>query len=363
MGPAQLARQDLPALADRIASTTTMASCWCAAVGPTKQTRSGYVWTTDEFHLVDDFDMRNTSPARLTTSCVAVELHDSQRDRVAGPPSATPQAWLPLRHSQKDDAAGTRRCFASSSRRPTGSSWRRPRGRACASTTTSSSTNVRSVCTTMVMTAPLGIEPVAVQAWFLEHVAGTRPPLRFTLIAGGHSNLTYRVEDASGLRFALRRPPLGDFPRGAHDVLREYRILHALRSTNVPVPRVVAACVDDAVTGAPFYVMAWIDGAIVDRSTNVAGVLPDAVARDRMAESLVDAMADLHRVDIDAVGLGDLGPREDHLSRQIERMRRVWDKTKTRELPLIESIYSRLLSARPAQRYTGLVHSDFRLAT
>ena len=80
-----------------------------------------------------------------------------------------------------------------------------------------------------------------------------------------------------------------------------------------------------------------------------------------MAESLVDAMADLHRVDIDAVGLGDLGPRVDHLSRQIERMRRVWDKTKTRELPIIESIHSRLLSARPAQRYTGLVHSDFRL--
>jgi aminoglycoside phosphotransferase (APT) family kinase protein len=212
----------------------------------------------------------------------------------------------------------------------------------------------------MVATASPGIEREAVEAWFLSHVPGARPPLRFTSIAGGHSNLTYRAEDAGGRRFALRRPPLGDFPRGAHDVLREHRILLALRPTNVPVPPVIGACTDITVTGAPFYVMAWVDGAIVDRSAGVAGVLPDATARRRMAESLVDALADLHRLDVDAVGLGELGPRADQLSRQIERMRRVWDKTKTRELPLIDSIHSRLLTARPAQRYTGLVHSDYR---
>jgi aminoglycoside phosphotransferase (APT) family kinase protein len=210
------------------------------------------------------------------------------------------------------------------------------------------------------MTALLGIERAPLEAWFLDHVATARPPLHFTLIAGGHSNLTYQIEDARGQRFALRRPPLGEFPPGAHDVLREHRILLALRETNVPAPPVVAACTDVRITGAPFYVMTWVDGSIVDRPAGVARVLPDAASRRRMADSLVDAMADLHRVDIDAVGLGDLGPREDHLSRQIERMRRVWDKTKTRELPIITSIHSRLLAARPAQRYTGLVHSDFR---
>jgi aminoglycoside phosphotransferase (APT) family kinase protein len=210
------------------------------------------------------------------------------------------------------------------------------------------------------MAAPLGIEIAAIESWFSEHVSGTRPPLQFTLIAGGHSNLTYRVEDQDGRRFALRRPPLGEFPRGAHDVLREHRILNALRRSNVPVPPVVAVCADVAVTGAPFYVMTWVDGAIVDRSSGVVGVLPDAAARGRMADSLVDALADLHRVDIDAIGLGDLGPRADQLLRQIERLRRVWDKTKTRELPVIDSIHARLLAARPAQRYTGLVHSDFR---
>jgi aminoglycoside phosphotransferase (APT) family kinase protein len=209
-------------------------------------------------------------------------------------------------------------------------------------------------------TKPLGIEPEAIEAWLANHVAQARPPLRYTLIAGGHSNLTYRLEDASGHRFALRRPPLGDYPRGAHDVLREHRILHALRGTKVPVPPVVTACEDTNVTGAPFYVMDWVDGEIVDRPSRVADVLPDAAARRRAAESLVDALADLHLVDIDAVGLGDLGPREEQLARQIERLRRVWEKTQTRELPIIEAIRSRLLAARPRQRHTGLVHSDYR---
>jgi aminoglycoside phosphotransferase (APT) family kinase protein len=211
------------------------------------------------------------------------------------------------------------------------------------------------------MTDLKGIEVASLEAWFTGHVAGSRRPLQFTLIAGGHSNLTYRIDDAAGRRYALRRPPLGTFPPGAHDVLRERRILEALADTAVPVPRVVGACDDDAVTGAPFYVMEWVDGGIVDRPREVESRLPDEAARRRIAFDLIDALADLHRVDVDATGLGTLGPREDHLRRQIERMHRVWEKTKTRELSIIESIHARLLAARPPQRHTGLVHSDYRL--
>jgi aminoglycoside phosphotransferase (APT) family kinase protein len=211
------------------------------------------------------------------------------------------------------------------------------------------------------MTTPLkGIEAPAVEVWFARFVSGARPPLRFTLIAGGHSNLTYRVDDSAAHCYALRRPPLGEFPRGAHDVAREHRILSSLGSTPVPVPPIVALCTDVSVTGAPFYVMQWVDGAIVDRPSSVADVLPDESSRRRMAFELVDALAALHTVDVDAVGLGGLGPRADHLERLIERMRRVWEKTRTRELPVIDSVHARLRAARPAQRYTGLVHSDFR---
>src|SRR4051794_37682298 len=103
-----------------------------------------------------------------------------------------------------------------------------------------------------------GIDVAGVEAWYVDHVPGATLPLNFELIAGGHSNLTYRVTDNAGRRYALRRPPLGDLPRGAHDVLREHRILQALQTTRVPVPVVVARCPDASVTGAPFYVMEWV---------------------------------------------------------------------------------------------------------
>ena len=206
----------------------------------------------------------------------------------------------------------------------------------------------------------IGIDASAVEAWILHAVAQLAAPFKWTLIAGGHSNLTFRVEDTRGRRLALRRPPLGEYSGGAHDVLREYRIQQALQGSTVPVPRVVAACADTSVTGAPFYLMDWADGCIVDRADAVADALPDEASRRRMAYALIDALADLHRVDVDAVGLGTLGPREDQLSRNLERMHKVWERTRTRELPLIDTLHARLVDARPAQRYTGLVHSDFR---
>ena len=210
------------------------------------------------------------------------------------------------------------------------------------------------------MPALIGIEASAVEAWLTRTVPGVVTPLDWTLIAGGHSNLTFRVVDANGRAFALRRPPLGEHSGGAHDVLREHRIQLALQGSNVPVPRIVAACSDLAVTGAPFYVMAWADGFIIDKADDVDRQLPDTVSRRQLAFALVDALADLHRVDVDAVGLGTLGPREDQLARNLERMRKVWERTKTRELPLIDSLHARLVAARPPQRHTGLVHSDYR---
>ena len=184
--------------------------------------------------------------------------------------------------------------------------------------------------------------------------------MQFQLIAGGHSNLTFRVDDASGNSFALRRPPLGNFPRGAHDVAREYRIQQALQATNVPVPPMLALCTDHTVIGAPFYVMGWVPGPIIDNPARVVEFLPDTAARQHSAFGLIDALATLHQVDIDAVGLGDLGPRENHLPRLLKRMREVWEKTKTRELPIIESLHERLATQCPPQRRTGLVHADYR---
>src|SRR5947208_16962218 len=108
-----------------------------------------------------------------------------------------------------------------------------------------------------------GIEAEPLTRWFEANVEGSRPPLAFELIAGGRSNLTFAVTDAAGRRWALRRPPLHGVLGSAHDVAREHRIVSALGPTDVPVPNAVGLCEDPEVTGAPFFVMDFVDGIVV----------------------------------------------------------------------------------------------------
>ncbi len=109
-----------------------------------------------------------------------------------------------------------------------------------------------------------GIEEPNVSAWIAANVAGARAPFRYELIAGGRSNLTFRVIDEAGARFVLRRPPLGHVLATAHDMAREHRIMSAVGHTPVPVPAMLGLCVDETVNGAPFYVMAYVDGEVLD---------------------------------------------------------------------------------------------------
>ena len=108
-----------------------------------------------------------------------------------------------------------------------------------------------------------GIDAERVAGWFSSHVAGSTPPLSFALIAGGRSNLTYRVTDAADHVYALRRPPLSHVLPTAHDMAREYRVISALGTTAVPVPVTYGLCADPEVNGQPFYVMEFVDGHII----------------------------------------------------------------------------------------------------
>lgn len=204
-----------------------------------------------------------------------------------------------------------------------------------------------------------GIHADEVTDWFAEHVPAARPPLGFDLIAGGRSNLTYAVTDATGKRWVLRRPPLGHVLATAHDMSREHRIIAALAGTGVPVPAVIGLSPDDSVNGAPFYVMGFVDGPIL-RNAAVARELPLA-HRARAAESIVDVLARIHAVDVDAVGLGDLGRREGYIERQLRRWQGQWEQTKTRELPAIDAVHDRLAAAVPEQGRATIVHGDYRL--
>jgi aminoglycoside phosphotransferase (APT) family kinase protein len=208
--------------------------------------------------------------------------------------------------------------------------------------------------------APAGIEPAGVEAWFAAHVGGVAPPLAFERIAGGHSNLTYRVTDAAGRRWALRRPPLGRRLGSAHDMGREHRVVGALGPTEVPVAPVVGFCGDESVNGAPFYVMEFVEGPVL-RGLAEAEAFPAAAQRRAIGERVADTLVAIHAVDPDAVGLGELGRKEDYVARQLHRWHGQWEKSKTRELVAIDRVHERLAARIPAQGQATIVHGDYRL--
>jgi aminoglycoside phosphotransferase (APT) family kinase protein len=207
--------------------------------------------------------------------------------------------------------------------------------------------------------APEGIERDQVEAWFERSVAQVTLPLSFERIAGGRSNLTYEVRDAARRGFALRRPPLGKRLGSAHDVAREHRVMAALAPTDVPVPPVVGICDDDSVNGAPFYVMDFVEGQIL-RSRAEAEAFDDSTRR-AIGERVVDTLVAIHSVDPDEVGLGDLGRKEDYVARQLRRWHGQWEKSRTRELPLVDDLHERLAAGIPEQGRAAIVHGDYRL--
>jgi aminoglycoside phosphotransferase (APT) family kinase protein len=209
-------------------------------------------------------------------------------------------------------------------------------------------------------TAADGIDLDGVEAWFALNVPSASPPLSFERIAGGHSNLTYRVSDAGGNRWALRRPPLGKRLGSAHDMAREHKVVSALGATEVPVAPVVGLCQDDAVNGAPFYVMAFVEGPIL-RGLAEAETFPAEADRRAIGERVADTLASIHAIDPDAVGLGDLGRKQDYVARQLHRWQGQWEKSKTRELAAIDSVHERLAARIPEQGPATIVHGDYRL--
>jgi aminoglycoside phosphotransferase (APT) family kinase protein len=207
-----------------------------------------------------------------------------------------------------------------------------------------------------------GIDGPRVTAWFAEHVAGvdvSGGELDVELIAGGHSNLTYRVRDSAGQSFVLRRPPLGHVLATAHDMEREYRIISAVGTTDVPVPRTLGVCDDTDVNSAPFYVMDYVDGEVL-HSDEEAALIPE-VERQALSREVPEVLGRLHAVEPSDIGLGDLGKREDYLGRQLRRWTSQWEQSKTRELPEMERTQGLLESGKPEQIGASIVHGDYRL--
>ena len=206
---------------------------------------------------------------------------------------------------------------------------------------------------------PAGIHGAKVTQWFIDHIDAVTGPLTFEPIAGGRSNLTYIVTDAVGHRFVLRRPPLGRLLPSAHDMAREFRIISALEPTTVPVATPLGFCDDSRVNDCPFYVMAFADGLVL-RNADDARLLTDD-AKVRASESIVDVLADLHSLDVDAIGLGSLGRRDGYVERQLRRWNAQFEQSTTYAIPAIGRVHDALLAKLPEQRGTSVVHGDYRL--
>ncbi len=212
-------------------------------------------------------------------------------------------------------------------------------------------------------TGPEGYDQRAVEAWIAEHVDALRPPLRWTRLEGGHSNLTYRLDDADGRKAVIRRPPQGVLLPKAHDMSREWALISALGPTAVPVPAALAFCERPDVTGAWFYVMGLVSGRPLYNSSHTEEWVPEE-RRTKLAHSFIDVLAELHAVDPDEVGLGALGKRDSYVGRQLRTWYRSWTASvEPAQLddPRAHELQRFFLDHLPDQGPARVVHGDYGL--
>ena len=200
------------------------------------------------------------------------------------------------------------------------------------------------------------VDSVALGAWLAANVDGASGDVQVDQLAGGSSNLTFRVRDDAH-DWVLRSPPLLHVLATAHDVKREYVVQTALRGTDVPVPRTVAFCDDESVLGRPFYLMEWLDGIVFNTADDVTH-LTEEHALEATYE-LMDVLAHVHTVDPASVGLGGFGKPAGFIERQVNRWVAQWEKSKQRELPEIDEVARLLLAHLPPEGAPGIVHGDY----
>ncbi len=201
----------------------------------------------------------------------------------------------------------------------------------------------------------------ALETWLRRQVPDLDGPMRVSQFTGGHANLTYCVS-LGDTELVVRRPPFGEIAPGAHDMSREFRVLHGLGSTFDRVPRALAFCDDASVIGAPFLVVERRRGIVVRDSipTGLAEA-PDAARRISMA--LVDALAELHSIDAEQVGLGRLGRPDGFVERQLAGWHARWHRigADADTGPPFDDVHRRLVSTRPRSHRVSILHNDYKL--
>jgi aminoglycoside phosphotransferase (APT) family kinase protein len=219
------------------------------------------------------------------------------------------------------------------------------------------STNRDAFAGTMPVSERNRFDRVKLEAYLRQHIEGFGGALEVEQFRGGQSNPTFRLT-AGGKRYVLRRKPPGKLLPSAHAVDREYRVMTALRDSDVPVPRTWCLCADERVIGTAFFVMDCVEGRIFwDPS------LPDMNRSGRAAifAEMNRVIAALHKVDFQALGLVDYGKTGNYFARQIARWTKQYRASETEKIEAMDRLIEWLPENIPANDETTIVHGDYRL--
>jgi aminoglycoside phosphotransferase (APT) family kinase protein len=204
--------------------------------------------------------------------------------------------------------------------------------------------------------APLVVlEPVEA---LLDELGIGAGPVTATPLGDGHSNVTYLLTRGNE-RVVLRRPPRPPYAESAHDVLREARLLELLHAAGIPVPRALAIVDDTTLLGVPFVVMQHVPGHAI--STTVPPQLDQPAEHARIGDQQIDALAQLHALDVSTGPLAEVGKPSGYLERQLRRFSAIWNEIATRPIPDLDTVTEWLAEHRPQTTETTLVHGDYRL--
>ncbi|MGH8380047.1 phosphotransferase family protein [Pseudomonas sp.] len=203
------------------------------------------------------------------------------------------------------------------------------------------------------------LDAAVIDPYLKAHIAGLTGIPQISQFPGGASNLTYLVQYPER-EFVLRRPPFGHKAKSAHDMGREFRILNQLNSGFPYCPKAYVHCTDEALIGGEFYVMDRVKGIIL-RSELPPALGLDAERTEALCKSFIERMVELHQVDYNACGLGDLGKPEGYVQRQIEGWSSRYEKALTADAPRWEKVIAWLREKMPADHpKPAIVHNDYR---
>ena len=198
----------------------------------------------------------------------------------------------------------------------------------------------------------------ALGPYLAERLGTSADGLEVKQFPGGHSNLTYLLT-MGGKEYVMRRPPFGSKVEKAHDMGREHEVLSALSAVRDWAPKPVLFCDDPKIIGADFYLMERIEGVILRRKIPDGIEVGEAMAK-RLCETLLDTLVDLHSLDVEEVGLGDLGRPEGYVERQVNGWAKRYEGSRTDDIPQMRQVAQWLADHMPTSPPACIIHNDYK---